>query len=982
MENRNLDHDMQTADAFQKNIERWSLFCPEAAAKLPSLDVQGVSIKDDLMQIVDDGTVFNCQDPENPLSEAKECLDKAAIKGKNILFIWGLGSGYFYDVLRDWLNESPKHQMVFLERDLRVIKCLLQTEKGAQILFDKQVWLYHIDRESKLFDALTDLFVIQPWSFVVLPRYHEKYSMIVQQDKAKLNFLLNLKFNSTHEYLNYGEGYFQNFFRNLSLLPESILGSKLYHQFAGKPAIICGAGPSLKKNLHILESLKDHAIIFAGGTAMNAVNANGFLPHFGVGIDPNIDQFTRLITNTAFMTPYFYKNRFLNEGLHLIHGEHIYIPGSGGYAITPWLEEQLGIKASEVSEGCNVINLSLSIAAELGCNPIIFVGVDLAYTDEEPYAAGIINHPLYGKREFMRTKNIEEDLIVRTDINGQAVYTLWKWMMESFWFSNFATQHPNIRLINATEGGIGFLGIPNMTLSEARDLFLTTQYDFSGLIHALLQQSKMPRAVSRIRIEELINEMKASLEESLELIVSIHSGFRKLAEDEKMGNPLPEDLLTQKAKEEIALFHEKLAYRHFLFVFDEAFSRVVKKELLRLETDKEFFTPEQLQEKHLVLLARRYQFLIETVKANLYQLEKGFKELTQRTELLNSLPPSPHESFKPRIRSSSIESIDGINDADRQKHSIKTPGSSVYSEYTTTCHELDGLYSHFDENGRLLAQSNFLHGKRQGSSVYFHANGESAATLNFNEGLFQGLQEYFFSNGSKKAVLSYEKGILNGVVRLYTLFGRLRREVFFKDGKHEGWDRLWNEEGMLIIEAQYKDNLPSETVKQWYKNGTLAVEKTFDSNGHLMATSKWDENGQPILDECDGRDDYFDKVTKQTGVITTSLEEVVKQLSGVAPLIANNLEKGDDNTFVSIAGEIEALKKEMEKLKDINLHLLKEAGLDPTDHKEPLWKSPSSRNEIELHIEEKAAAMSSELAAIQQALANTLGTLLKPPERD
>ena len=41
----------------------------------------------------------------------------------------------------------------------------------------------------------------------------------------------------------------------------------------------------------------------------------------------------------------------------------------------------------------------------------------------------------------------------RNDIHGNPVYTLWKWITEAKWISDFAENHPELTILNATEGG-------------------------------------------------------------------------------------------------------------------------------------------------------------------------------------------------------------------------------------------------------------------------------------------------------------------------------------------------------------------------------------------------------------------------------------------------------------------------------------------------------------------------------------------------
>ena len=81
--------------------------------------------------------------------------------------------------------------------------------------------------------------------------------------------------------------FFESFYRNIFHLPESYSCNGLAGQFANVPAIICGDRPSLHKNIELLKTLTDRALIFAGNFLLNILNEYGIIPHFGAGVDPN-----------------------------------------------------------------------------------------------------------------------------------------------------------------------------------------------------------------------------------------------------------------------------------------------------------------------------------------------------------------------------------------------------------------------------------------------------------------------------------------------------------------------------------------------------------------------------------------------------------------------------------------------------------------------------------------------------------------------
>lgn len=463
-----------------------------------------------------DNQVIDLHSNVDPVAEAQKWFADLHLKNVGVIFIYGVGLGYYYRAAQEWLKQSPHHYLVFIENDLQVIHRLLESENGTALLNNPQAALYFYQEENSLSPSLNNILLpYAPYDFVItsLVSLEAEFNSKL---KSQIGFMANMNNISLGEYKNYGLNMVRNFLKNYLTLPKSYLANGLIDKFKGVPAIICGAGPSLDKNIDILATLGDRALIFAGGTALNALNSRGVMPHFGVGIDPNPDQFTRLVMNHAYELPFIYRLRMLHEALEMVHGERLYVMGTHGYGLAKWLEDYLGFPPSEgIEDGFNVLNFSVGLAKAMGCSPIITVGVDLAYTNGQSYASGIVSHPLHDRKNNFRTKNIQEDLLSKKDVNGEDVYTLWKWVGESMWYSMFAFNHPHITLINATEGGIGFKNALNSSLADVRDSLLTRQYDLNTRIQGEIQNSLLPAKATLPNILDGLNILLVSLKECI-----------------------------------------------------------------------------------------------------------------------------------------------------------------------------------------------------------------------------------------------------------------------------------------------------------------------------------------------------------------------------------------------------------------------------------------------------------------------------------
>jgi hypothetical protein len=529
---------------FYKNLALLAKTHPQEAIHLQNLDCSyaelfktkkgfwNISCKDYLL--------FDVEDPYDLLEKWFEKLQKEGIEA---LFIYGAELGLLYPIAKKWLDEDPQRSLVLLEDDPVFLYYLLHLEETKNLLEDAQVYYYFLhslDAKEERFLEIFWQFQKSTCSICATPfslKYREgRYAKI----RSKILYDKSHKGDSVREYFNCGASYYNNFYKNLNDLPKSHLASAFYGKFKGIPAIICGAGPSLEKNIDMLPALKDKALIFAGGSALLALENQGITPHFGVGIDPNRAQLQRIESLKEGGYPFFYRNRIYYKVLEKIKGPKIYVQGSGGYDTAAFFEKKLGIKeeVEEIEEGHNVVNFAISLAERLGCSPIILVGCDLSYSAKGFYAKGVI----YSKEEFKK----DQEIVPKLDQYGNPIYTLWKWIAEAEWIEKFAEKTDSPPLYNATEGGLVMEKIVSLSLQEATEKYLQKDYVMQKKIDALLKSSSLD-FIAPLKIAQEKESLKVSLksclhilnalEEHVKMSKSVHGGKIALLELELSDEP-------------------------------------------------------------------------------------------------------------------------------------------------------------------------------------------------------------------------------------------------------------------------------------------------------------------------------------------------------------------------------------------------------------------------------------------------------------
>lgn len=259
----------------------------------------------------------------------------------------------------------------------------------------------------------------------------------------------------------------------------------LRERFAGFPAVVVSAGPSLARNIDELATLQDRAVIIAVQTTLKPLLARGIRPHFVTSLDFHeiSKNFFEGLSAEAVADVHLVAEP--KATWHVIDAYRAYNGmislldnAFARQCVGDALAARDGLKA-----GATVAHLAFYLAEYMGCDPILFVGQDLGYTDNTYYTPGVAIHDTW-RPELNRFNTIEMkewERIVRArnmlrkieDIHGQEIYTdeqLFTYLQQ--FETDFAASRA--RLIDATEGGARKAGTTVMPLAEAARQFCST----------------------------------------------------------------------------------------------------------------------------------------------------------------------------------------------------------------------------------------------------------------------------------------------------------------------------------------------------------------------------------------------------------------------------------------------------------------------------------------------------------------------------
>ncbi len=429
---------------------------------------------------------------------------KQKIEDIDVLFVFGVEGGMTCKSLSSWLTKEEGRFLVFIE------------EGEAQFLHAKTLPLAQDLKVRLLYYKKEDVEIFQQlsWEFVFL-----RFGYTVcnsQESTSAQEFFVQLE--HAHRGIDLlasdcedmGLKVLTNAIKNLSHLPHSRMGLLLEGKCRGMPAIVCGAGPSLNEVIPLLATLKNKAVIIAGGSSVRALNAHSIHPHLCAHVDPH-PPFQRFKEQDSFESPLIYQGRFCHAMLDRVHSPLIWMPDSGSYPLEAWMAGECGIFSERFDGGWTVSNFCTSLALHLGCSTVIFVGMDFSCGEDALYAPQMAG---------------EENRDSLIELEKNKLYSKKDWLMSAEWTSLFAKKNPEIHWINATQGGIDLPGIERRDLSEIAEDFLEREWDIDGMMHSLVAETCLS-GVSLEKVAEVRHRVKESFEKSLKLCEDLLGVWQK-----------------------------------------------------------------------------------------------------------------------------------------------------------------------------------------------------------------------------------------------------------------------------------------------------------------------------------------------------------------------------------------------------------------------------------------------------------------------
>lgn len=466
----------------------------------------------------------------DPVKEAKTRIDAVSLEDKFCFFVGGFGLGYDIQALYDRLKEDAA--IVVSESSLPLLATALCCVDLSAAIASRRLLILTSDDKGRLHDRLNPhsalmmlgaQFITHPPSQQIAGEFHTRMRALLTDFVTYMRMsLVTLISNSQITCRNIAN----NLPTYLSTPPISVFGQS----FEGRPAIIVSAGPSLRKNIDLLSEAKGKAVICTVQTVLKTLLDRGIRPDFVTSLDYH-----------EISKQYFEDVGDLSD-VHLIAEPkatwHVVDNYPGPVSLLDndfarlLVGEQLAARVG-LAAGATVAHLAFYFLRYLGCDPIIFVGQDLAYTGHVYYVPGVEMHHTWRSeinrfntmemREWERLVRNREILRKTRDQHGQEIYTdelLFTYLEQ---FEKDLAGVP-VRVINATEGGAHIRGTEAMSLREALDRFCADPLPEKCFAYRrdVKWYDDSPLPTARVELEKCLEEVREVQRISEETVKVLH----------------------------------------------------------------------------------------------------------------------------------------------------------------------------------------------------------------------------------------------------------------------------------------------------------------------------------------------------------------------------------------------------------------------------------------------------------------------------
>jgi hypothetical protein len=513
----------------EKNLEQIAKYNKPLADKIANHEIQNQErylldyTKCDDLNLFIDGIPLH--DPIDPVGQAKEIYDKNAVK-ENVTILFGFGLGYLFE---RFVKEQKERILVY-EPNLDILRIAFGVFDFSEHLASPKIRIvndkFYLKSAIETIKTKDDSITLYFLPYCHVHQRAEVDSLI--QDVAQINSLIDVGYK---ELANKSGAWALSTINNFYSIAKNEELEALSDKFAGKPAVIISAGPSLLQSIDYIKKYRDKIVVIAVGISLRTLAKHGIKPDFAAIIEIGDCRFNLEGVDTEGIRFIFPPE--VNDQIYEANISQAFNYYTENLFTSDWVQGYSGVDCSKYMNRGTVSITSLWSAKILGCNPLILVGQDLAYSGGKLYSGETMYGLSYnvnqenGEIEFIPEPfddnkkevykkihgiEIEEDYhrimdtiikVRKKDLttvmsqDGELVPTSCGYALFVKHFEEIIPLLEGKTLINSSKGGAQIDGYENMDIADALAKYATEKIDVDKVVNDAIKSYRKPTSIEQ-----------------------------------------------------------------------------------------------------------------------------------------------------------------------------------------------------------------------------------------------------------------------------------------------------------------------------------------------------------------------------------------------------------------------------------------------------------------------------------------------------
>lgn len=420
----------------------------------------------------------------------------------DVIFFIGIGLGRAaLDAVRMYTNRP---RIVIVEPFPGLLKLAIENTDLETLLTCDRLKIYlgnDANAERVIGDCQDILPVGRTLLFIHPYRYHmidERYGQLV----SDLTHQIRSVRDRWHTIRRFGGQMLANSVSNLPSLLKGAPLRALRGRFKDIPAICIAAGPSLNQALPLLKRVKN-TLLIACDSAVGSLLGAGIRPHIVATADIHPANIAKLKPNMeklcASILAFGVESN--PENVHSFLGSRQVGMTAYSKLVLDWLDAELNLQCA-VPPMTSVTHLAVSLAMAMGADPIVLVGVDLAYLDGQSHSQGSV---------FTRIPP-KEKLIAIPGADGNTVFSPPQLVTDRLVLEQNIQRQP-CRVISTSLRGALINGAELKPLERVIDTELQKPVDVKGVLDAITWSPQHDHTAISVLLS-LVNDRLIELKEN------------------------------------------------------------------------------------------------------------------------------------------------------------------------------------------------------------------------------------------------------------------------------------------------------------------------------------------------------------------------------------------------------------------------------------------------------------------------------------